>query len=35
MKILVVEPDKEPVTKEIENELHDMQKVVGGLIEPI
>ena len=35
MKILVVEPEKEPYVKEIENELSDMQKVVGGLIEPI
>ena len=35
MKILVVEPEKEPYVKDIENELSDMQEVVGGLIEPI
>ena len=35
MKILVVEPEKEPYVKEIGEELSDMQKVVGGLIEPI
>ncbi len=35
MKILVFEPEKEPYTKEISDELHEMQEVVGGLIEPI
>ena len=35
MRILVVEPEKEPYVKDIENELNDMQDIVGGLIEPI
>jgi len=35
MKILVFEPEKEPYTKEISDELHEMHEVVGGLIEPI
>lgn len=35
MKILVVEPEKAPYEKEISEDLHEMQEVVGGLIEPI
>lgn len=35
MKILVVEPGKAPYPKEIADDLHEMQKIVGGLIEPI
>lgn len=35
MKILVVEPEKAPYEKEISDDLHEMQEVVGGLIEPI
>lgn len=33
IKILVVEPNKEPYEKEIEDTLEEMQKIVGGLIE--
>lgn len=33
IRILVVEPDKEPYKKKIPHTLKDMQKVVGGLIE--
>lgn len=36
MKILVIEPEKEPYTRDIADDLqHEMQEVVGGLIEPI
>lgn len=35
MKILVVEPEKVPYEREISDDLHEMQEVVGGLIEPI
>lgn len=35
MKILVVEPEKAPYEKEISDDLHEMQEVVGGFIEPI
>lgn len=35
MKILVVEPEKTPYEREISDDLHEMQEVVGGLIEPI
>lgn len=34
MKVLVVEPGYAPYEKEI-NGLHEMQAVVGGLIQPI
>lgn len=34
MKIIVVEPVKPAYLKEIRNTLQDMQKVVGGYIEP-
>ena len=33
IRILVVEPNKEPYKKKIPHTLKDMQKVVGGLIE--
>ena len=35
MKILVVEPGKEPKIKEIDGNLESMQKIVGGYIEAI
>jgi hypothetical protein len=35
IKILIVEPMKEPCPAEIKNTLKGLQKVVGGLIEPI
>ena len=35
MKILVIEPMKEPYVKEIESGLESMQKIVGGLIQAI
>lgn len=33
IKILIVEPNKEPYEKEIEHTLEKMQEIVGGLIE--
>lgn len=35
MRILVFEPMKEPYVKDIEDDIHAMQSVVGGCIEPI
>ena len=35
MKILVIEPKKEPYIRDIADDLHEMQEVVGGYIEPI
>ena len=35
MKILVIEPLKEPYTKEIDGSLENMQNLVGGLIQAI
>ena len=35
MKILVVEPSKLPMVKEIDGSLESMQKIVGGYIEAI
>ena len=35
IKVLVVEPDKCPYTKDIENELHTLQQIVGGYIEAV
>ena len=35
MKILVIEPMKEPYVKEIESGIESMQKIVGGLIQAI
>lgn len=33
IKILIVEPNKEPYEKQIEDTLEEMQNIVGGLIE--
>ncbi|MBO5004984.1 MAG: DUF3846 domain-containing protein [Clostridia bacterium] len=33
IKVLIVEPRKEPYVKEIDNTLEEKQKIVGGLIE--
>ena len=35
MKVLVMEPTKTPYVKEISHDLHEMQEIVGGYIEPI
>jgi len=35
MKILVIEPLKEPYVKEIDGKLEKMQEIVGGLIQAI
>ena len=35
MKILVIEPEKVPYEKEIGENIHHMQTIVGGCIEPI
>lgn len=35
MKVLIVEPQKNPYEKEVENELHTLQKIVGGHIEAV
>lgn len=35
MKILLVEPGKEPVLKEIDGSLKSMQEIVGGTIQAI
>lgn len=35
VKILVVEPEKKPYSREISDDVHGMQEVVRGLIEPI
>ena len=35
MKVLVMEPTKTPYVKEISHDLHEMQEIVGGFIEPI
>ena len=35
MKILVIEPMKEPYVKEIDGKLETMQSIVGGLIQGI
>ena len=35
MRVLVVEPGKRPVAKEIETGLEPLQKAVGGLIEAV
>lgn len=31
MKILVIEPEKAPYEKEIDDDIHDMQAIVGGV----
>lgn len=33
MKVLVIEPGKQPIAKEIGNTLKDMQAIVGGYIQ--
>ena len=35
MKIIVVEPQKKPVVREIDSGLESMQKIVGGSIEAV
>ena len=35
MKVLVIEPLKEPYVKSIEDDLESMQEIVGGLIQAI
>ena len=35
MKVLVVEPEKEPYVKEISSSLHSLQTEVGGYIEAV
>ena len=35
MRILVFEPLKEPYVRDIEDDIHAMQEIVGGSIEPI
>lgn len=35
MRVLIIEPRKEPYEAEINNSLSAMQKVVGGLIQPV
>ena len=34
MKILVFEPMKKPYVKDIKDNIHAMQEIVGGSIEP-
>lgn len=35
MRVLVVEPERRPEVKEINDSLKEMQGIVGGLIQPI
>ena len=35
IKIVIVEPKKQPYVAEVENELSEMQKIVGGYIETV
>lgn len=35
MKVVVLENDREPYTAEIRKDIHAMQSIVGGLIEPV
>ncbi len=35
MRVLVVEPERRPEVKEINDSLEAMQSIVGGLIQPI
>ncbi len=35
MRVLVVEPERRPEAKEINDSLEAMQSIVGGLIQPI
>ena len=35
MRVLVVEPERRPEVREIDDSLETMQEIVGGLIQPI
>lgn len=35
MRVLVVEPERKPEVRDIDDSLKAMQKIVGGLIQPI
>ena len=35
MRVLVVEPERRPEVREIDDSLKVMQEIVGGLIQPI
>ena len=35
MRVLVVEPKRRPEVREIDSSLDSMQKIVGGLIQPV
>ena len=35
MQVLVVEPERRPEVREINDSLSAMQEIVGGLIQPI
>ena len=35
MRVLVVEPERRPEVREIDGSLDSMQKIVGGLIQPV
>ena len=35
MKVLVVEPERRPEVRDIDDSLKSMQEIVGGLIQPI
>lgn len=35
MKILIIEPNKNPITQEIDDQLETMQSLVGGVIQAI
>ena len=35
MRVLVVEPERRPEVREINDSLKEMQGIVGGLIQPI
>lgn len=35
MKVLVIEPEKRPVVRQIDNSLNAMQQLVGGLIQAV
>ena len=35
MRVLVVEPEHKPEVRDIDDSLKAMQKIVGGLIQPI
>lgn len=35
IKVLIVEPQKDPYSKEIDNELKPLQEIVGGYLESV